>query len=179
MWDSPRQSRLTSNRERRPPELRRASGGPLRPSAPPLTLDITSKAGENVQASTAWLKSISPQASQRFVIVLNQQLRKLCKDNATNPATQIHDEASSYLARPIFAHLFRTSKTTQKRSPSGAWYLFYELIDTNQDGLPNTLRVLMLLHAAAQKPREAEMPQESTEADEGGKMPDSELVTVA
>ena len=134
--------------------MRRAPGGSLRFSARPLVQIISPEANVAILNAGKWLKGFSTEAAQRFATKLNQELRKLCKDNAVSPATQIHEGASVYYARPVFAYLFHTGKAPQKRSPSGAWYIFYELTDTNEDGRPDEMRVVTVLHAASQKPWE-------------------------
>lgn len=148
--------------------MRRLSGGSLRFSARPLVQIISPEANTAILKAGIWLRGISTQAAQKFATKLNQELRKLCKDNAVNPATQIHDGASVYYSRPVFAHLFYTGKAPQKRSPSGAWYILYELADTNGDGRPDELRVVTVLHAASQKPWEEPRGDEDNSPQETG-----------
>jgi hypothetical protein len=143
----------------------RPSGGRLRFSARPLTQIVSPEARGEILKSANWLKGFSSEASQKFATVLDQQLRKLCKDNAVSPATQIHEGASIYYARPVFCHLFRTSKTVVKRSASGVWYIFYELTDTTGDGRPDVLGVVTILHGAAQAPWEAGSDNDSENDD--------------
>jgi hypothetical protein len=127
---------------------RSPGGGPLRPSARPLALDITKEAASEILKAREWLKTISSEASQSFLNALNRELRALCKANAYNPATQRHDAASIYFSRPTFHHRFQTGQTKTKRSSSGVWYIYFELVDTNADQRPDTLRVNLVTHAA-------------------------------
>ena len=132
----------------------RPGGGSLRHSAQPLDLDFTPEGRLTIQESRDWLKTITPQAAQRFAMVLNQELHKLTKACAVNPPTQPHEQASLYYARPVFCQRFKTGKATVKRSASGVWYVYYDLTDTNRDGRPELLRALLILHAASQAPWE-------------------------
>lgn len=144
----------------------RPGGGSLRHSTQPLDLDFTPEGRLTVREARDWLKTVTAQAAQRFATVLNKELRKLTKTCAVNPPTQPHEQASLYYARPVFCQRFKTGKTVVKRSASGVWYVYYDLADTDRDGRPEQLRVLLVLHAASQAPWEETSEDEDEEKSE-------------
>lgn len=61
----------------------------------------------------------------------------------------IPDEAATlFYSRPVFQVILRTG-AVRRRSSSGAWRIYYEFRDTDNDGEPDAVRVLAVRHAAA------------------------------
>ena len=128
-----------------------------------LLLDFSAEGKANLTSARAWLRSFSPEASQRFSTKAVQELGKLCRQYAAVPPPHPMNEAASiFYARPVFGHRFQTGKTTRKRSASGVWYVFFDLRDMDGDGRPDMLRVLSIRHASAPL-----LWEESRDDDEG------------
>jgi plasmid stabilization system protein ParE len=117
------------------------------PKPHPLRLIFTATASASVREAADWLLSFSPQAAQRFATILPEELSQLCQRWGEGYRPLLDDEASLFFSRPVFQHRFRTSQT--RRTNTGVWRIFYDVSDTDQDGQPDTLRVLTVRHAAS------------------------------
>jgi hypothetical protein len=109
-----------------------------------------------------WLKTISTEAFQRFTRTIGRELMGLCQSCAVNPPIQYNEAASLYYSRPIFSHRFQTGRTKTKRSPSGVWYIYFSLTDTDGDGRPNTLSIVTISHAARRPLWEEPQPEDDS-----------------
>ncbi|WP_395138414.1 hypothetical protein [Armatimonas sp.] len=142
------------------------AGGPLRPSARPLALDISPEVAREILKARDWLLTVSRSVAQRFAMVLDQELKALCKACAVNPPTQPHEQATIYYSRPVFSHRFQTGKTKQKRSSSGVWYVIFDLQDTSSDTRPDLLRVITIFHAASQAPWDSQGEEDDDQGED-------------
>lgn len=120
------------------------------PDAPPPRLDWTRSASE-LDDAPDWLRS-RPQgelAAQVFSMKLREEMTVLAARIAEGYRPLIDEAASIAYARPMHQHRFRTSKRRRARDSSGVWRVFYSLADLNNDGVPDELHVISIIHAAA------------------------------
>ena len=119
----------------------------------PLYLELAPQARQDIDDAILWLKALDSTAATRFTDALTEALATLAvrlqeqlEEHAPLP---IDEDASLALSRPILKHLFFTGKTRQRRSSAGVWRLYFDLRDNDQDGKPDTLRVVTIRHGAA------------------------------
>ena len=119
----------------------------------PLRRDTTARGHQEILSLQDLLTSLSQENAQRFTAILDQTLTCLCQNIAEQIAAklplQTDETASLYFSRPAYMHLFTTQKHRSRRSASGTYRLYYDLLDADNDGQVDTLRVLSVRHAGA------------------------------
>jgi hypothetical protein len=124
------------------------------PDVTPLALMVPAEAQTRIEDAATWLASLSDDAVDRFRAALEVETTALCQSVAEQIAAGsrlIPDEqASLAYSRPVYLSLFTTTKTKRRRrSASGTWRVYYDLMDLDGDGVADTLRLLTVRHAAA------------------------------
>lgn len=95
-----------------------------------------------------WLTGFSEEAAARFTVKVPELLEELCEDLASGTPPRFDADGSIYFSRRAFLFLLRTSKG-RARSASGAYRVYYELLDADADGEPDTVHVLGVYHAGS------------------------------
>ncbi|WP_395090787.1 hypothetical protein [Armatimonas sp.] len=135
-----------------------------------LRLLVTDTAEERINDAVTWLQGYSEESAQRFVEAMEDALQVLCRQVAADIQQKIPlqtDElASIYYSRPVFMHLLQTGKTRKRRSSAGLWRLYYDIVDQDRDGAPDTLRFLSVYHAAARPLWEEPRPEQDEDDNE-------------
>jgi plasmid stabilization system protein ParE len=114
----------------------------------PYALTFTDKAKDTIADAYEWLAGFSEDAAARFVVRVPELLEELCEDLASGTPPRFDSDASIFFSRRAFLFLLRTGEG-RARSSSGAWRVFYELLDTDGDGQADTVQVLGIYHAAS------------------------------
>lgn len=114
----------------------------------PFHWEIMPKAETQVQVAMSWLETVSEEAPQRFYTAFVSSLSDLCLSLDEGLRPQLNEAATLYHSRPVFELLVYTGKRI-RRSNSGVWRVFYDIVDKNNDGMPDTVRIVMVRHAAA------------------------------
>jgi plasmid stabilization system protein ParE len=122
---------------------------------PTLHLSFTTQGREEITEIGRWLAENFEGAAQRFSETIDTVLPALCQDVAEQiatggrPATLPDERGSLFFSRPVSEYIFTTQKKRNRRSTSGIYRVFYELLDADKDGQVDTLRVLSVRHAGA------------------------------
>jgi plasmid stabilization system protein ParE len=95
-----------------------------------------------------WLANFSPDAAIRFGQRLKVELDELCRRWGEGFRPTADEAATLYYSRPVFQHVFATGRR-QRRDNAGTWRVYYDILDADGDGAPDTLRFLAVRYAAA------------------------------
>jgi hypothetical protein len=124
-------------------------------NTPPLLLDISARANEQIADLAAWFYGQSHESGERFRESIKVEIPTLCQRVADEIATGgrpafLPDEAASLAySRPTYSRIFTTQKKRTRRSASVTFRIIYVLLDADKDGKVDTLSILSVRHGAA------------------------------
>lgn len=96
------------------------------------------------------------EAMERFNDQFEESMNQLCHAVAEEVAEsgrynkRVDIPASAYHARPTYRLDLQTTKKRTRRSGTGLWYVYYTIVDTDNDGKPDRINVVSVEHSSAQ-----------------------------
>lgn len=90
--------------------------------------------------------------TEAFGATIGRTCQRIADEIADNgkPFDRTHENASLRFAAPVYRLSVSVSKTRNRRSSAGLWYVFYRLEDVAGIGRADTLFVVAVRHSAAQ-----------------------------
>lgn len=90
--------------------------------------------------------------TEAFGAVMTEACQRIADEIAEQgrPYDRTHENASLRFAAPVYRLSVSVSKTRNRRSSAGLWYVFYRLEDIAGIGHADTLSIVAVRHSAAQ-----------------------------
>ncbi len=123
----------------------------------PLYFDITTDGDSDLDAAMQFLSQTNgTDYAERFTEAFGAIMTEACQRVADEiagqgrPYDRTHENASLRFTAPVYRLSVSASKTRNRRSSIGLWYVFYRLEDVAGIGRADTLFVVAVRHSAAQ-----------------------------
>lgn len=119
---------------------------------------MTTDGDADLDAAMQFLsQTVGTDYTERFTEAFGAVMTRACQRIADEiaeqgrPIDRTHENASLRFAAPVYRISVSVSKTRNRRSSAGLWYVFYRLEDVAGIGRADTLFVVAVRHSAAQQ----------------------------